>query len=53
MQCILREKLMTQATKLAAVSNIYRTEDYRFVDAYFTWLEETEKELAAYDRPST
>ncbi|MGB9940640.1 hypothetical protein [Methanosarcina sp.] len=51
MQSILREKLMIQATKLAAVSNIYRTEDYRFVDAYFTWLEEAEKELAALRSP--
>jgi hypothetical protein len=51
MQCILREKLMVQATKLAAVSSIYRTQDYRFVDAYFTWLEEAEKELYALRSP--
>lgn len=51
MQCILREKLMIQATKLAAVSNVYQTESYRFVDAYFAWLEEAEKELSSLRSP--
>ncbi len=51
MQCILREKLMVQAAKLTAVSGIYRTEDYRFVDAYFNWLEGAEKELSSLRSP--
>ncbi len=51
MQCILREKLLAQATKLAGVSNVYRTESYRFVDAYFTWLEEAEKDLSSLRSP--
>ncbi|MGB7605425.1 MAG: hypothetical protein WBL93_08090 [Lutisporaceae bacterium] len=46
MQCILREKLLAQAFKLANVSNIYRSDSHRFVDAYFSWLEETEKDLS-------
>ena len=51
MQCILREKLLTQAMKLADVSNIYRTESHRFVDAYFGWLEEAEKDLSGLRSP--
>jgi hypothetical protein len=51
MQCILREKLLAQAMKLADVSNVYRTESYRFVDAYFTWLEEAEKDLSSLRSP--
>lgn len=51
MQCILREKLLTQAMKLADVSNLYRTESYRFVDAYFSWLEEAEKDLSGLRSP--
>ncbi|MCI0693340.1 hypothetical protein L0337_15210 [candidate division KSB1 bacterium] len=51
MQCILREKLLTQAMKLADVSNVYRTESYRFVDAYFRWLEEAEKDLSGLRSP--
>lgn len=51
MQSILREKLMAQAIKLAGVSGIYRTESYRFVDAYFSWLEEAEKDLSALRSP--
>lgn len=51
MQCILREKLLTQAMKLADVSNIYRTEGSRFVDAYFGWLEEAEKDLSGLRSP--
>lgn len=51
MQCILREKLMAQAMKLADVSNVYRTESHRFVDAYFSWLEEAEKDLSGLRSP--
>jgi len=51
MQSILREKLLTCAIKLAEVSNIYRTENHRFVDAYFGWLEETEKDLSGLRSP--
>jgi hypothetical protein len=51
MLCILREKLMAQAMKLAGVSNVYRTESYRFVDAYLTWLEEAEKDLSGLRSP--
>jgi hypothetical protein len=51
MQCILREKLLAQAMKLAAVGNLYRTEGHRFVGAYFDWLEETEKELSGLRSP--
>ena len=51
MQCILREKLLAQATRLAGISNVYRTESYRFVDAYFTWLEEAEKDLSGLRSP--
>lgn len=51
MQCILREKLLTQAMKLADVSNIYRTESSSFVDAYLAWLEEAEKDLSGLRSP--
>ncbi len=51
MQSILREKLMAQAFKLAQVSDIYRTENHRFVDEYFKWLEEAEKDLAPLRSP--
>jgi hypothetical protein len=51
MLCILREKLMVLAMKLAGVSNVYRTESYRFVDAYLTWLEEAEKDLSGLRSP--
>lgn len=51
MQCILREKLLTQAIKLAEVSSIYRAESYRFVDAYFAWLENAENDLSALRSP--
>lgn len=53
MLCILREKLLTQATRLAGVSNLYRTESYRFVEAYFGWLEEAEKDLSGLRSPIT
>ena len=42
---------MTQAIKLAHVSNVYRTESHRFVDVYFGWLEETEKDLSGLRSP--
>lgn len=51
MQCILREKLLTQATKLVEVSNIYRSESHHFVDAYINWLEESEKDLSGLRSP--
>lgn len=51
MQSILREKLMTHALKLAGVNTIYRTESHRFVDAYFLWLQEAEKDLSALRMP--
>ena len=51
MQSILREKLMAQAMNLAVVSNVYRTESYRFVDAYLAWLEEAEKDLSGLRSP--
>ena len=37
---------MAQSVKLAVVSNVYRTENYRFVDAYLAWLEEAENDLS-------
>jgi hypothetical protein len=46
MQCILREKLLEHGMKLACVSDVYRTESHRFVDAYFAWLDEAEKDLS-------
>jgi len=51
MQCILREKLMGQAIRLSDVSNVYRTESQRFVDAYISWLEEAEKDLSGLRSP--
>lgn len=51
MQGILREKLLAHALKLAAVSEVYRSESYRFVAAYFAWLEEAEKDLAGLRSP--
>ncbi|OGR29149.1 MAG: hypothetical protein A2X79_02670 [Desulfuromonadaceae bacterium GWB2_53_15] len=51
MQCILREKLLAQAIKLAGVSNSYRNESHRFVEAYFEWLEEAEKDLSGLRSP--
>lgn len=51
MQCILREKLLTQALKLANVSNIYRTDSSHFVEEYFNWLEEAEKDLSYFRSP--
>ena len=51
MQCILREKLMSQAIILSGVSNIYRTESQRFVDTYISWLEDAEKDLSALRSP--
>ncbi|MFC1477134.1 hypothetical protein ACFL6L_01590 [candidate division KSB1 bacterium] len=42
---------MIHATKLSDVSNIYRTESHRFVDAYFRWLEEAEIDLSGLRSP--
>lgn len=51
MQCILREKLIALALKLGEVSNIYRVDSSRFVELYFTWLDEAEKELSKLRTP--
>lgn len=51
MQCILREKLLAQAMKLAGISNVYSTESHRFVGAYLGWLEEAEKDLSGLRSP--
>jgi len=51
MESILREKLLAQAIKLSDVSNVYRTESHRFVDAYFIWLEGAEKDLSFLRSP--
>jgi hypothetical protein len=51
MQCILREKLVAQAVLLSAVSQVYRTESNRFVEAYLAWLEAAEKDLAGLRAP--
>ncbi|TAN62745.1 hypothetical protein EPN18_04110 [bacterium] len=42
---------MAQAKKLADVSNIYRAESHRFVNAYLGWLEEAEKDLSGLRSP--
>ena len=51
MQCILREKLLAQATKLAIVSKVYHSDSTRFVSEYFGWLIEAEKDLATLRSP--
>ncbi len=51
MQSILREKLLAQALKLAEVSKIYRTDNSRFVETYFNWLEQAEKDLSGLRSP--
>lgn len=51
MHCILREKLMALALKLTGVSNVYRSESHRFVDAYIGWLEDAEKDLSGLRSP--
>ncbi len=51
MQCIIREKLLTQALKLADVSNTYRTDSNHFVQTYFKWIEETETDLSRLRSP--
>ncbi len=53
MQFILREKLMQQAEKLTSVSNLYKEQDYLFVDAYFSWLESAENDLSKLRSPLT
>lgn len=42
---------MAQAMKLALVSNVYRTDSSRFVDAYLSWLEDSQKDLSALRSP--
>ncbi len=51
MQCILREKLLALALKLADVSDVYRTDSSQFVDLYFSWLDEAEKDLSRLRAP--
>jgi hypothetical protein len=51
MQCILREKLAVLATALADVSEIYRTDSFRFVDAYLSCLNEAERQLMSTRSP--
>lgn len=51
MQSILREKLLALSIKLAGVSNLYRSESHRFVDAYIGWLEDAEKDLSGLRSP--
>jgi len=51
MQCILREKLLELALKLSEVSNIYIKDNSRFVELYFSWLDEAEKELSRLRTP--
>ena len=51
MQSILREKLMAQMEKLARVSDVYRTQSHLFVEAYFSWLQEAEKDLSTLRSP--
>ena len=51
MQCILREKLMALAAALADVSEVYRTDSFRFVDAYLAWLKQAENDLLSTRSP--
>ncbi len=51
MQSILREKLIAQAIKLSEVSALYKTEKYRFANAYLEWLENAEKDLSSLRSP--
>lgn len=51
MQCILREKLLKQGLRLADISAIYRTDSSRFVESYFKWLDEAEKDLSSLRSP--
>lgn len=51
MQCVLREKLLAQAMRLAEISSAYRSESHRFVELYFAWLEQAEKDLAGLRSP--
>lgn len=51
MQSILREKLLFHGMKLSAVSKIYQTESYNFIGAYFSWLEDAEKDLSGLRSP--
>ena len=45
MQCILREKLAAITTALADVSEVYRTDSFRFVEAYLSCLKDAEQQL--------
>jgi hypothetical protein len=47
MQCVLREKFLIQAMKLADVSRVFHAKNHSFVDAYIGWLEEAEKDLSS------
>ncbi len=51
MQCILREKLLKQGLRLSEISTIYRTDSSRFVESYFQWLDEAEKDLSGLRSP--
>jgi hypothetical protein len=51
MQCILREKLIALAATLTDVSEVYRTERFRFVDAYLAWLKQAENDLMSTRSP--
>lgn len=51
MQSILREKLLSHALKLGQVSETYRTDSSRFVQAYSQWLDEAEKDLSGLRSP--
>ena len=51
MQSVLRERLLTQAFQLAAISGAYHASGQDFVAAYTTWLSETEEALAGLRSP--
>jgi hypothetical protein len=51
MQCILREKLAVLAAALADVSEVYRTDTFRFVDTYLEWLKNAEQQLLSTRSP--
>jgi hypothetical protein len=51
MQSVLRERLLTQAFHLAAISGAYHAAGQDFVAAYIAWLSETEEALASLRSP--
>lgn len=51
MQSILREKLLAHALKLSVVSDTYRKDSSRFVELYYSWLDETEKDISSLRSP--